>query len=404
MRTLIIVLALLAGACHLGQDDTRWVSARRGELVVGVDLTGALASTEAHPLGPPPISDSWNFKIAFMADEGSQVTAGTPVLGFDPTELTQKLEEYRNEADSAVKELAAHRATANMALREGKLAVEQAEAAERKAALKVVGDENLIALNELKRVRLDHEFARYAASVSQRKVSAKSRQDRAEFDRLTRVQKRAEERIEQLGQSIARMQVTAPIDGTVLYIIDWQGNKKKIGDNAWRGERLIEVVSLAQMKANGEVDEMDASRVVMGQAVRLRLDANADVELTGKVVKIEDAVQRRSPEDPLKVVKLEISLDPAEGIELRPGMRFRGSVETERITDVLVVPLDAVFATRDGAMVYRKDGRSAEPTRVTLGRRGNGLVEILSGLEVGDRVAILDAGASSTGAAKKGPE
>lgn len=401
MRHLLGALLVAATGCQLGQDDTRWVSARRGELVVGVDLTGALASTEAHPVGPPPITDSWNFKIAFMADEGSEVKAGTPVIGFDPTELTQKLEEYRNEADSAAKELAAHRATATMARREGELAVEQAEAAERKAALKVVGDENLIALNELKRVRLDHEFARYAAGVSGRKVSAKSRQDRAELERLTRVQKRAEERIEQLTASIARMQVMAPIDGTVLYIIDWQGNKKKIGDNAWRGERVVEVVSLAQMKADGEVDEMDASRVAIGQAVRLRLDANADVELTGKVVKIEDAVQRRSPEDPLKVVKLEIALDPADGVELRPGMRFRGSVETERITDVLVVPLDAVFATREGAMVYRKDGRDAEPTRVTLGRRGKGLVEILSGLEVGDEVAVLDGGARATGAARE---
>jgi multidrug efflux pump subunit AcrA (membrane-fusion protein) len=400
VKASVLALVCLLASCKLGGDDTRWASVKRGELIVGVDLSGALASTEAHPVGPPPITDSWNFKIAFLAEEGSEVKKGEPVIGFDPSELRQKLEEYRNEADSAAKELAAHRATATMALREGKLAVEQADAAERKAGLKAVGGADLIALNELERVKLDHQFARYAAEVAQRKVSAKTRQDRAEFERLTRVKERAEQRIEQLSSSIAQMQIMSPIDGTVLYIVDWQGNKKKLGDNAWRGERIVEVVSLAQMKADGEVDEMDASRVVVDQAVRLRLDANADVELTGKVVKIEQAVQRRNPEDPLKVVKLEIALDPAEGVELRPGMRFRGAVETERVTDVLIVPLAAVFATREGAMVYRKDGNDATPTRVTLGRRGGDFVEVLSGLDVGDRVAVIEARTPTPEAAK----
>ena len=39
-------------------------------------------------------------------------------------------------------------------------------------------------------------------------------------------------------------------------ITDWQGNKKKTGDNAWRAERIVEVVSLEHMKAEGQVDEM----------------------------------------------------------------------------------------------------------------------------------------------------
>jgi multidrug efflux pump subunit AcrA (membrane-fusion protein) len=177
----------------------------------------------------------------------------------------------------------------------------------------------------------------------------------------------------------------------VLYVKDWQGNQKKIGDSAWRAEKITEVVSLDHMKAEGEVDEMDASRVAVDQIVRIRLDANADVELSGKVVEIESAVQRRSPDSPLKVVKLEIALDETEELELRPGMRFRGVVETERITDVLVVPIDAVFATSDGAFVYKQDGSKAVPTDVKLGRRGARRVEIVSGLQVGDRVALVQA-------------
>lgn len=398
--TRLVLLAALVGGCTLGSGDTRWVEVRRDALVIGVDVTGQLESTDSHPLGPPPITQTWNFKIAHMAPEGEEVKAGTPVLGFDPSELQRRMEEYKNEADSAAKQLEAHQAAARMALRDGELAVEQARATERKAGLKKQGGSDVVARNEIERARLDFQFATYAARVADRKLNARSRQDRAELDRLRRVKERAEQRVGELGQAMAQMQVTAPIDGTVLYVVDWQGNKKKIGDNAWRAERIVEVVSLEHMKAVGDVDEMDASRAEVGQVVRLRLDANADVELVGKVKHIEDAVQRRSPEDPLKVVKLEITLEPNAKVDLRPGMRFRGRVETERIPDVLLVPLDAVVATPDGAVVYRKSGRDAEAVRVELGRRGADMVEVLSGLSAGDQVALVEGASDDSEAAR----
>jgi RND family efflux transporter MFP subunit len=386
-----LVVAFAAAACGPA-DGTEWVTARRGELVVGVEVSGQLASVESHPLGPPAIHNVWNFKIAFMAGEGDAVEKGTPVLGLDDSELRRQLEEYANEADSAAKQLTAYRASARMALVEAKLAVEQALAAQRKAKLKTQGVADIVSRNALARARLDYEFAQYSVDVARRKQDARRRQDRAELDRLERVKARAEQRVEEIQQAMAKMRVPAPIDGTVLYVKDWQGNKKKMGDSCWRAERIVEVVSLDHMKAEGQIDEMDASRVAVGQAVRLRLDANPDVELIGKVEDIEDSVQRRSPEDPLKVVELEIELEPSDEVELRPGMRFRGTVETDRVEDVLIVPLEAITATADGAIVYRRDGGDAVATPVTLGRRGTDSVEVVAGLEAGDRIALMDKG------------
>lgn len=394
------IFASMLCACNLGGSDTSWVSVTRGELVVGVDVSGQLASTESHVVGPPTLNNVWNFKIASMAEEGQHVEAGSPVLAFDTQELRQRLEEYQNHADSAAKELAAHRSAARMAVKDAQLGIHQSMAAERKAKLKAAGSSDVVAVNEMKRAKLELEFAEYATDVAERKLDARNSHDRAEVTRLSRVQKRSQQRVEEIQTSMAAMAVPAPISGTVLYVTDWQGNEKKVGDSAWRAEKIVEVVSLEHMKAEGEVDEMDASRVAVGQVVSIRLDANADIELSGEVIKIEDTVQRRSPDNPLKVVKLEIKLEESTDLELRPGMRFRGIVETERITEVIVVPIDAVFATADGAFVYKKDGRKAVPTEVELGRRGAHRVEVVSGLAVGDQVAIVEADKSD----KKGGE
>lgn len=137
---------------------------------------------------------------------------------------------------------------------------------------------------------------------------------------------------------------------------------------------------------------MNASKVARDQPVTIRLDANADVDLTGRVKAIEEAVQRRSATDPRKVVKLVIALDEQDAVELRPGMRFRGTVETARLGDVLSVPLAAIDATPEGAVVYKRSGDGAEPVRVTLGRRSRERVEVTGGLSEGDEVALLEGG------------
>ena len=107
-------------------------------------------------------------------------------------------------------------------------------------------------------------------------------------------------------------------------------------------------------------------------------------------------MQRRSAEDPLKVVKAEIGLAAQDEVELRPGMRFRGTIETDRITEVLLVPLATVHATADGAVVYRDSGGDTEVVEVTLGRRNREMVEVLSGLEPGDRVAFIERESAAT--------
>lgn len=384
------LLCLGLAGCALGSDSDRWATVERDDLILGVDLSGQLASTESHPLGPPPVRQLWNFKISFMPPEGSNIAAGAPAIAFDPQELRRRLEEYSNEAESAAKELTAHRAAARLRARDQALAIAEAEGAERKAALAAETGEGVVATNEIEKARLDLELAKATTAVIRRKGEAQARQDRSELERLIGVKERAAERVAELTASIAKMRVPAPISGTLLYIVDWQGNKKKVGDNAWRAERVVKVVSLEHMMGEGEVDEMNASKVEAGQRVTIRLEANAEVELGGEVIDIEEAVQRRSAEDPRKVVKLEIKLDEQDRVELRPGMRFRGTVETGRVRDVLVIPLAAVHATPGGAVVYRKNGSGTEPVEVTLGRRSRDRVEVVEGLEENDRVALVD--------------
>jgi hypothetical protein len=153
---------------------------------------------------------------------------------------------------------------------------------------------------------------------------------------------------------------------------------------------VLSIASLDQMEGAGEVDEVDVSRVSVGQAVSIRLDAQADVEIRGRIVEISRTVRRASPENPLKVARVRIELEASEGVKLRPGMRFRGEVESERLEDTLILPLAAVVPTPQGPVVLRKRGLSTEEVAVELGRRTSEQVQVLGGLSEGDEVVVSE--------------
>ncbi|HEU5263008.1 MAG TPA: hypothetical protein VFU34_00115, partial [Gaiellaceae bacterium] len=102
------VAAAAVGVWAFGRgsvSDNVWVKVERGDLVLGVEVTGTLAAVGSDAIGPPPVGDVWDFKISMMAPEGKDVKLGEPVLGFDTSELERKLQEKSAESESAGKRI-----------------------------------------------------------------------------------------------------------------------------------------------------------------------------------------------------------------------------------------------------------------------------------------------------------
>jgi multidrug efflux pump subunit AcrA (membrane-fusion protein) len=371
---------------------------RRDDLVLGVEVTGSLRAASADFLGPPEIPDLWDFKISFMAPEGAAVKKGEPVLRFDDSELTRKLQEKQNESASVNKQIEKKLSDAQMSRRDEELKMAEAEAKLRKAQLKVDVPTDLVGSLELAKDRLDADLAKKEVAYTRARAALAQRGDTAELSALGELGRRAEERVAEIRKYIARVSVGAPRDGTVIYCANRDGAKKKVGDGTWRAEKILETDDVTVMMGRGDIDEVDSSRVAVGQRVMLRLDAHPDTEFGGHVVAINKMVQRQSSKSPLKVMKLDISFDKTEPHTMLPGMRFRGTVETGRVHDALVIPTDALFVTDGGPMVWRKTATGFESRRVEVGQRNKDLVEIRAGLEAGDRVSRTDLGQPATSA------
>jgi multidrug efflux pump subunit AcrA (membrane-fusion protein) len=153
-------------------------------------------------------------------------------------------------------------------------------------------------------------------------------------------------------------------------------------------DTAIEIPDLSRMEGDAQIAEALAGQVREGQPVTLHLDAHPDVEYRGHVQLISRSVQVTSWRNPLKVVRLVVALDATDPETMRPGMRFRGTVETERLENVVTVPLGAVFPSPDGPVVVRRELTGWHEVAVRLGRRNKERVEVLDGIDAGDRLAL----------------
>lgn len=385
-----LVTAAMACACNHASTELALVDIKRADLVIGVEVVGELEAVDSLDIKPPSIYDTWDFKIAELVPEGSDVKEGAPIVAFDPTELTRNLETLANDADAAKKKLDKKRDDAALARRDEELAIAEAEAKLRKAALKTSTPGDLVGSVEQKSLELDQQLAKLQLEQAKARAAKAAKSDRAEIQTLSDHYDYLEKRVQETQADIAKMSVKAPRAGTIVFPTNWRGEKKKVGDSAWRMEPVLQIVGLGKMVGKGEVDEIDMARVRDAQPVSLKLDALPDVQLRGKVQSIAKSVSPKSPADPSNIVKVKIELDAAAGVPLRPGMRFRGEIEAERVPNIVQIPAEAVFVTADGPVAYKADGGGTTRVKLTLGKRNASMIEVKAGLVAGDRVSRVD--------------
>ncbi|HUL78236.1 MAG TPA: HlyD family efflux transporter periplasmic adaptor subunit [Vicinamibacteria bacterium] len=390
-----LLLAVVAAALLLlalrptHPDPGAPIVAKKGDLVLSVEVEGELAAVRSTEIGVPPVSEV-DFKIAFLAPEGQAVKKGDSVLRLDTELLERQLAEKRAELAEAQKKVEQKQIDLGMKLLDLQSQAAQARTELGRAQLKVDVPAEVQQRIELEKALLDKKGRERDIENLDAEGRVTQALTGAEVESLRQQRDRAAGRVKALEVGIERMNVRAPQDGIVIYRANWRDEKKKVGDSVWFGEVVLALPDLAEMKGDGFVDEADGGPVGEGQPVTVRLEARSDFDLKGKVSRIARTVRQRSWRTPLKGYRVEIALERTDPTFMRPAMRFRGEIETGRLRGLLLVPRDAVFLRGSGPVVWVRRALGWREVRVTLGRSNRAQVEVVSGLAEGDRISPVD--------------
>jgi multidrug efflux pump subunit AcrA (membrane-fusion protein) len=175
---------------------------------------------------------------------------------------------------------------------------------------------------------------------------------------------------------VESMEVVAGVSGVLAELPLEEGQWVRPGDD------LARVVQPGRLKAELRIPETQARDVAIGQ--RAWIDTRNDT-IPGRVVRIDPAVLSGS-------VMVEVRLEGALPKEARPELSVDGTIELERLDDVLYVGRPAYGQANSLVGLFKvvDGGSAAVRVTVRLGRASVSTIEVVEGLSVGDEVILSD--------------
>ena len=148
---------------------------------------------------------------------------------------------------------------------------------------------------------------------------------------------------------------------------------------------VIDLLDPASIYVSAPIDEVDAERIQVGQAVRVTVDSRPDAMIGATVERVAPYVLDVLEQN--RTVEVEVKLDDPEAMRgVLPGTSADVEIILESREDTLRIPASAV--AEGGGVLVLKDGVLDEET-VEIGLRNWRFAEVLDGLSVGDRVVVV---------------
>ena len=200
-------------------------------------------------------------------------------------------------------------------------------------------------------------------------VRAQLAAEEAEVDRLQTIYQLRE-------NQVSNLRLTAGVSGVLQEVPLEEGQRVTPGTN------LARVGDPSRLKAELRVAETEARDIQVGQPASV--DTRNGV-IPGHVVRIDPAVQNGT-------VTVDVVLDGELPRGARPDLTVDGTIELERLEDVLYVGRPVFGREQSIARLFKLVPESDEAvrTRVSLGRSSVNTIEVIEGLQTGDWVVLSD--------------
>ncbi len=364
----------------------QWHTVTAEDLLFTVSGSGTLEAARSTDITPPVVPNVWSFKIKRMVPEGKSVKGGEVVAELDAPEVHATLIEERASLEKIRQQLEKTRASLDLKLDALELQLEEASVASDKASNKLLHARQFESSLKILEAENEAQFARRKVEVLDAKLKSTRQGVELELE-LLRDREELHRRLAASAEEVLRrLQLRAPRDGIAIYAKNWANEKKQVGGDVMLAERVLYLPDLESLHVVGQVSELDAGKIRLGQKVQISIDALPDESFSGHIAKISQIFTQASWDRPVKVVEVEVELERADSARMRPGMVARLRVAVDRFEQVVTVPLTMVRTEGDDVFVWLQRDRRAVKTPIRLGRN-NGVVGIVeAGLVEGDRI------------------
>ncbi len=378
------VVALILGAIiyYYRQSQVMMVETtpiKRGDLVITVTPTETgTVDTDATALVKAEIAAQ---VIEVRAQEGNVVKAGDTLMRLDAEQAQAKLNLARSALEAARSRLAsAHislqmdKARTTAALAEAKARL--GDATQKYDKKKQLFDKRLIPLGEMETSEAELAVARAALNTAQANLQQAGVQERqiktAEADVK---QQEASLRVAQLNLDYTT--IRAPMDGTVMEV------PVKAGELVQPGTPVTRVTRMSGLYVKALVDEVDLSRLRVGQAAEIKFDTLPDKKFSATLFEVSPGVSIEKLKSRNVTVKLRLTDPPPF---LRPGMSADVEIIVDTLKNILYAPAQTIMSKDKEHYVYVIEGGKVARRVITPGQSNWDSTEVRKGLSENERI------------------
>ena len=283
-------------------------------------------------------------------------------------EAEQKNLKVRLESDRMTQEAAA--ATVRAEYQQAKLQLDADEELAKQGVLPA------LSLN-LSRVRTEDLANRY--QIEQKRLEVRKRSEEAQLAAQQARNSQLQALLKLKQEQVQNLRVAAGTSGVLQQMTAEEGQQVVPGTN------LARVVEPQHLKAELKIAETQVKDIQIGQ--KAQIDTRNGI-IPGHVSRMDPAAQQGT-------FTVDVALEGALPPGAAPDLTVDGTVELERLDDVIYISRPAFGQAQSTIKMFKlgDDGQTAARVQVKLGRSSVSAVEILEGLQPGDRVIISDTSA-----------
>ncbi|MGK0475191.1 MAG: membrane fusion protein (multidrug efflux system) [Oleispira sp.] len=238
--------------------------------------------------------------------------------------------------------------------------------------LTLANDEELAQFNvaKIELAEQKREYKRIESLVKQKSVSG------SELDRLQSSIDTARARIAQAEATLRDRVIKAPFDGLLGL------RNVSVGALLTPGDPITTLDSVANLQMDFELAEIYLPRIKVGQAINALSVAYPELMFKGEIITLDSRVNPNT-----RSIKVRANINNEDAL-LRPGMLLTLElIDQQRVTKML--PEETVFMRANKHLVYKVSPEMiVSEQAIEIGIRQNGQVEVLRGLEVGDKIVL----------------
>jgi HlyD family secretion protein len=386
---IILYFFLRKGETNLTQIN---INVQRGTFNSVIFSSGQLESEKSVSIEIPEKLKDRNLRIyeltiTDMVEEGTLVDSGDYVATLDHKAVEEQIKLAQDEMDKTSSEYEDSKIDSNLNLSNQRDIIVNAKLD--MAEKKIIMEENIYESPSIqKKASMDNDKAARKLEQEQKAYVLKKQQEENKVQRKYINYRQILERSQELEKLFNSLEVRAPKAGILTYLKFPWGEINKTGSKVGLYNSTIATIpEMTNLISRTYINEIDISKIKIGQNVKLGIDAFPDKQLSGQVISVAN-IGQSMPNSDAKVFEVKIKIFGIDK-DLKPAMTTSNAIEAGTFKDTLMVASDAVFENDSLKFVYLGKEKPVKQI-VWLGDENENYVLIKKGLKEGDVVWLTE--------------